>query len=223
MTNIGYFTPLDESENKLYYVLAYPDREARKKSWSSFLADRDWLAAKQVSEKDGKLVTAVETTFLHSTDYSPQLKSPVDNGPRIFELRTYTCTPGNLARLHERFRDHTMNLFANHGMTNLVYWTLDADQPAANDTLVYLLTHKSKIARDANFEAFRQDPMWITVKAKDTIAPFSNPPLHQDRSRSVPRIAQSPRPDGQPGCNVPCRRIYRPGRVGLQTAHRRPR
>ena len=81
-----------------------------------------------------------------------------------------SCVPipvllATLPRLHERFRDHTMNLFANHGMTNLVYWTLDADQPAANDTLVYLLTHKSKSARDANFEAFRQDPTWIAAKA----------------------------------------------------------
>jgi hypothetical protein len=50
-------------------------------------------------------------------------------------------------------------------MTNLVYWTLDADQPAANDTLVYLLAHPSKNARDANFEAFRQDAAWISAKA----------------------------------------------------------
>ena len=27
MTNIGYFTPLDESDKKLYYFLAYPSRD----------------------------------------------------------------------------------------------------------------------------------------------------------------------------------------------------
>src|SRR5579862_5877859 len=62
------------------------------------------------------------------------------------KIATYTCTAGNLPRLHERFRDHTVSLFAKHGMTNLAYWTLDADQPAANDTLVYLLAHGSKSA-----------------------------------------------------------------------------
>ncbi len=164
MTNIGYFTPLDESEQKLFYVLAYPNRESRKKSWSSFILDQDWLTVMRSSEQNGKLLTKIESTFLHPTDYSPQLKSPADNGPRVFELRTYTCTSGNLPRLHQRFRDHTINLFAKHGMTNLVYWTLDADQPAANDTLVYLLAHQSKSARDANFEAFRQDSTWITAK-----------------------------------------------------------
>ena len=50
-------------------------------------------------------------------------------------------------------------------MTNLVYWTLDAErQPAANDTLVYLLLNNSNSACDANFEAFRQDATWITAK-----------------------------------------------------------
>ena len=156
MTNIGYFTPLDESEKKLYYVLAYPNRESRKKSWSSFMVDPEWLTVMSSSEKNGKLLTNIESTFLHLTDYSPQLKASADGGLRIFELRRYTCTAGNLTRLHDRFRDHTMNLFVKHGMTNVVYWALDSDQPAANDTLVYLLTHKSKDARDASFEAFRQ-------------------------------------------------------------------
>ena len=58
-----------------------------------------------------------------------------------------------------------MKLFAKHGMTNLAYWALDADQPAASDTLVYLLAHKTKTARDASFDAFRQDPAWVAAKA----------------------------------------------------------
>ena len=42
-------------------------------------------------------------------------------GP-VFELRTYTSTPGNLDKLLARFRDHTMGLFEKHGMTNIGYW-----------------------------------------------------------------------------------------------------
>ena len=42
---------------------------------------------------------------------------------RVFELRTYTTPPGQLPALHLRFREHTMELFARHGMTNVVYWT----------------------------------------------------------------------------------------------------
>ncbi len=165
MTNVGYFTPLENPEQKLYYVLAYPSRDARKKAWAKFMVDPQWLAAWRESEKDGKLVTKVESTFLHATDFSPRLQTPADKSPRVFELRTYTCTQGNLPRLFDRFRDHTVALFAQHGMTNLAYWALDDGQPAAADTLVYLLAHPSREAHDANFEAFRADPAWIAAKA----------------------------------------------------------
>lgn len=164
MTNVGYFTALDGSEPKLYYVLSFPDKDARKKAWAGFMTDPEWLAAWRASEKNGKLVNKVESKLLHRTDYSPILETPADKAPRVFELRTYTCTPGNLSRLNARFRDHTLKLFAKHGMTNLIYWELDAGQPAAADTLVYLLAHPSKEAHDANFDAFRKDPAWTMAK-----------------------------------------------------------
>ena len=58
---------------------------------------------------------------------------------RCFELRTYHAAPGKLEDLHARFRNHTLKLFAKHGMTNLGYWVpLDEKDGAAN-TLIYLL------------------------------------------------------------------------------------
>ena len=80
-----------------------------------------------------------------------------DSPPRTFELRTYTTTPGNLAASAARFRDHTMALFTKHGMTNVGYWSLDPDQKGAADTLIYMLAHKSKEARDASFKSFGSD------------------------------------------------------------------
>ena len=73
MTLVGYWTPTDgpESKNTLVYILAYPSREARDASWKAFAADPDWKAAKDASEKDGKLVDKVESKFLAPTDYSP--------------------------------------------------------------------------------------------------------------------------------------------------------
>src|SRR5688572_18516286 len=41
MTNLGYWVPIENPENKLIYVLAYPSREAREQSWKDFLADED--------------------------------------------------------------------------------------------------------------------------------------------------------------------------------------
>ncbi len=164
MTNIGYWTPIENPDNKLIYVLAYPDAAARKKSWEGFLADPDWKAAHAASEKDGKLVSKIETLFLHLTDYSPTPKPEAGSKERVFELRTYTTTPGNLGALNSRFRDHTMKLFEKHGMTNLWYWNLAKDQKLADVTLVYLLAHPSVEARNKSFDAFRADPDWIKAR-----------------------------------------------------------
>ncbi len=70
--NIGYWVAVDEKNvGKLFYVVAYPDKESRDKSWAAFGKDPEWIAAKTASEKDGKLVDKVEQVFMTSTDYSP--------------------------------------------------------------------------------------------------------------------------------------------------------
>ena len=49
--------------------------EARdKSSFKEFIADPDWKKAYAESEKDGKLVNKLESTYLTLTDYSPALK-----------------------------------------------------------------------------------------------------------------------------------------------------
>ncbi len=70
MDLVGYWTPQGKNDT-LVYILAYPSREAREASWKAFQADPDWKAARDASEKDGKIVDKVETVFLDPTDYSP--------------------------------------------------------------------------------------------------------------------------------------------------------
>jgi hypothetical protein len=72
MTLIGFWNPSDpkEAEQKLIYILAFPSREAAAKSWEAFRNDPDWKAAREASEKNGKLVDKVESVFLNPTDYS---------------------------------------------------------------------------------------------------------------------------------------------------------
>lgn len=163
MTNVGYWVPLENTENKLIYILAYPSREAREQSWKAFMADPDWQQAYKASEVNGKLVDKAETTFMTATDYSPAI-APSKNEPRVFELRTYTATPGKLGDLNARFRDHTLKLFAKHGMTNFGYWTPAEKEKGADDTLIYLLAHASKEAAGASFKNFGGDPDWVKAK-----------------------------------------------------------
>jgi hypothetical protein len=70
---VGYWTPSDEpgSRNTLVYILAYPDRESREKSWKAFIEDPEWVKVKTASEAGGKIVEKVESVFLRPTDYSP--------------------------------------------------------------------------------------------------------------------------------------------------------
>ena len=162
--NIGYWTPIENSENKLIYVLRYPSREAREKSWKEFFADADWKAAAKASEANGKLVSKVESFFMHATDYSPTIKPSKSGEPRVFELREYTASEGNLGALDARFRDHTIKLFEKHGRQNIAYWHLMPGQKDAERKLIYILAHKSKEAGEASLAAFRQDPGWIKAK-----------------------------------------------------------
>lgn len=163
MTNIGYWVPVENPDYKLIYLLAYPNKESRDKSWKAFGADPQWQKAYKESESNGKLVAKSESVFLTANDYSPEVK-PSSTGERVFELRTYTTTKGNLEGLHARFRDHTVKLFERHGMTNVGYWTPAAGQPGADNTLIYILAHKSADAAKASFDAFRQNPVWIAAR-----------------------------------------------------------
>lgn len=164
MVNIGYWLPMTNTENKLVYLLAYPSREAREKSWKAFSADPDWRTAAKESEKDGKLVTKADSIFLAATDFSPAISPSAATEARVFELRTYTASPGNLDNLLARFRDHTLTLFKKHGMTGFGYWTPTEKKNAAGEKLIYMLAHKSSEGAAAAFKAFRADPDWIAAK-----------------------------------------------------------
>src|SRR5438034_2427770 len=83
---------------------------------------------------------------------------------RVYEMRTYYAEPGKLDALNARFRDHTCKLFEKHGMTNVAYWVPMADQKGADNTLVYIVAHKSPDAAKASWAAFRQDPDWTAAR-----------------------------------------------------------
>ena len=164
MVNVGYWLPVTNTEDKLVYLLAYPSREAREKSWKEFSADPDWQTAAKESEKNGRLVLKAESIFLAATDFSPAINPSAAPEPRLFELRTYTASAGNLDNLLARFRDHTLKLFEKHGMSNFGYWTPTEKKNGAGEKLVYFLAHKSLEAAADSFKAFRADPDWIAVK-----------------------------------------------------------
>jgi NIPSNAP protein len=74
MKIVGFWVPSDKdkgADNTLVYLLRYPDRAAREKAWEDFRKDPEWIAARDASEANGKLVDKVDSVMLTATDYSP--------------------------------------------------------------------------------------------------------------------------------------------------------
>jgi hypothetical protein len=177
MVNIGYALPVEaKDQDKLYYVLRHASRDAAKASWKAFGADPAWHAVRDASEAAGKIVVKVDSTYLAATDYSPEV--PALTGSHVYELRTYVCNEGKLEALDARFRNHTLKLFAKHGMTNVLYTHPTDAAKGAGSTLVYFLAHASVDAAKKSFDAFRADPDWIKARTESEKAGafLVNPP-----------------------------------------------
>jgi hypothetical protein len=72
MTSIGYWVPADpaKSQNTLIYIIAHPSLEEAKKHWDDFRNDPEWKKVSTDSEKDGKIVSHVESVYMTPADFS---------------------------------------------------------------------------------------------------------------------------------------------------------
>lgn len=70
LTNIWYGKPLDapQSQNTMAYIIAFPSREAAKKSWDSFRADQEWA---KVAAASGVGQVQIQSVYFEPADYSP--------------------------------------------------------------------------------------------------------------------------------------------------------
>jgi hypothetical protein len=72
MTSIGYWVPTDpeKSKNTLIYIIAHPSMDEAKKHWAEFRDDPEWKKVSADSEKDGKIVSHVDSVYMTPTDFS---------------------------------------------------------------------------------------------------------------------------------------------------------
>ena len=87
-------------------------------------------------------------------------QQPAPTGP-VFEIRTYIASAGKFEEMQSRFRDHTVRIFARHGMKSVVYWV----PTDSRNTLVYIIQHESREAAARNWKAFLSDSEWMKVAA----------------------------------------------------------
>ena len=77
--NEMYWIPTDDAhkDNTLIYILSHESQEAADRNWAAFQADPEWIAVRDASEADGKLlVKPPDRLFMRPTDYSPPHLQP---------------------------------------------------------------------------------------------------------------------------------------------------
>jgi hypothetical protein len=75
---------------------------------------------------------------------------------RVFQLMIYHTLPGKASALESIFRD-SAPLQARHGLDVVGYWVPNED-PAWNDTFIYLIAHPSRAEAEAHWKEFHADP-----------------------------------------------------------------
>ena len=63
-------TVIGESNQTLYYLLAWESLAEREQKWARFGADPDWLAARAQTEANGAIVANVSNAILAPTSFS---------------------------------------------------------------------------------------------------------------------------------------------------------
>jgi hypothetical protein len=96
---------------------------------------------------------------------SPSLKAT----GRLLEMRTYYANPGKLEDIHIRFRDHTLRIFAKHGMTVVGFWGPVYKKDGSEGRLVYMMSYKDRAERDAKWKEFGSDPEWQKVSKESEV------------------------------------------------------
>ncbi len=68
---VGFWTTLiGENNNDLTYLLEWDSLAQRETAWNAFIADKEWLAIRAETEKDGPLVSSITNSILTPTAYS---------------------------------------------------------------------------------------------------------------------------------------------------------
>lgn len=167
ITVTGCFTVALGASPRFTTLLAFADANDRQTKLDAFYGSDAWQAMEPGLFPDGRpLVRNFDSALLRPSPYSMDVSSFLNApAPGVFEERIYHGTSTrNHAKINRRFADHTVRLFARHGITPVGFWNVEvgADQPA----LYYLVRYDALDGHDALWEQFRADPEWQAVAAE---------------------------------------------------------
>lgn len=118
---------------------------------------------------DNPAYNRVESVLLEAFEAMPILKPSPLTGPRserIYELRSYESpTDEKHLRKVEMFNNESeVELFERLGFNAVFYGRVLSGSRMPN--LMYLTTFPDQVSRDAHWDAFRNDPQWLSMKVK---------------------------------------------------------
>lgn len=174
---LGFWTAEIGTSNQLTYILNFDSMADREKKWAAFGADRGWQEVRAETESEGPFVSSITNTFLRLTPYSME----PDISSNVQDLGVYHAMPGKLPALHDRFANHTINLFKKHGIENVGYWTNDV---GTSNELVYMLGYAGLGDREKSWAAFGADPDWQKARAESE----KDGPLVRQSQSSILRL-----------------------------------
>ena len=88
----------------------------------------------------------------------------------IYEYRAYYAAPGKMPDIQKRFADHTMKLFAKHGIKVVGFWESVIGQ---SNELVYICAFNDLEHRMKAWASFQAEPDWQAArKASEANGPL---------------------------------------------------
>ncbi len=162
----GFFNVVIGPTPMMIGLLSYASMAEREAAWKRLGSDPDFGKAVDALEADAlPPFERAESVLLRAAPYSPEPQVFVEakRPARYFELRTYESdTEKRLRALHARFQDHTVKLFAKHGLGQVFYG--EAVIGSGMPCLTYMLVFETWAAREKAWADFGADPDWTKAR-----------------------------------------------------------
>jgi hypothetical protein len=102
------------------------------------------------------LISFFAGMLFHARVTHPKTVEAAASG-NVFELMIYHTLPGKAPALESIFQD-VSKLQTKHGLNSVGYWVPNGNDPAWENTFVYLVDHPSRQSAEANWNALHADP-----------------------------------------------------------------
>ncbi|KRF13374.1 NIPSNAP family protein [Paenibacillus sp. Soil787] len=65
----NFWVDVDETKDRLYYVLEHQDMDSRERNFQAFLEDQEWLELKERTEQNGPLHENIDIVYMNKAPF----------------------------------------------------------------------------------------------------------------------------------------------------------